>query len=88
MLPDSREKTYEAQKALVAALARSKGLPYEMPHALEAAVAILLHHAHTGERLYTDLPGTYSRCQEKVYSIYTPCPLTNTRQFRLNFLLC
>jgi hypothetical protein len=66
ILPDSRDKTYDAQKALVAAHASSLGLPYEMPHTLSAATAILLHHARTGERLYTDDPFTYTRCQEKV----------------------
>jgi hypothetical protein len=73
VLPDSRSKTYDAQKALVAAHASKLGLPYEMPHVLEAATAILLHHARTGERLYTDAPWTYTRCQEKVVNnMYPP----------------
>jgi NLR family CARD domain-containing protein 3 len=66
VLPDSQGKTYDGQEALVAARARRLGLPYEMPDALSAATAILLHHARTGERLYTDAPWTYTRCQEKV----------------------
>jgi hypothetical protein len=66
VLPDSRNKTYDAQKALVAAHASRLGLPYEMPHVLAAATAILLHHVRTGERLYTDAPWTITRCQEKV----------------------
>ena len=66
ILPDSRYKTYDAQKALVAAYASKLGLPYEMPHALEAAAAILLHHAREGERLFGNDPWTYTRCQEKV----------------------
>jgi hypothetical protein len=66
ILPDSRDKTYDAQKALVAAYASKLGLPYEMPHALEAAAAILLHHACEGERLFGDAPRTYTQCQEKV----------------------
>jgi hypothetical protein len=66
VLPGSRDKTYDAQKALVAAHASRLVLPYEMPDALSAATAILLHHARTGERLYTDDPLTYTRCQEKV----------------------
>jgi NLR family CARD domain-containing protein 3 len=61
VLPGSRGKTYGAQKALVAA-----HVHYDMPYALEAATAILLHHARTGERLYTNAPWTYTRCQEKV----------------------
>jgi hypothetical protein len=74
ILPNSRSKTYDAQKALVAAYASKLGLPYEMPHALEAATAILLHHAREGERLFGDAPWTYTQCQEKVdknrYSVF------------------
>jgi hypothetical protein len=66
VLPDSRGKTYDAQEALVAAHTRRKRLPYEMPDALSVATSILLYHAHTGERLYTDAPSTYTRCQERV----------------------
>jgi hypothetical protein len=61
VLPGSRDKTYDAQKAFVAEHAH-----YDVPYALEAATAILLHYARTGERLYTDAPWTYTRCQEKV----------------------
>ena len=70
VLPDSRGKTYENQKALVAEHARRKGLPYELPQALEAATAILLHYVRTGERLYGDDPWTYTRCQETVANKY------------------
>jgi hypothetical protein len=66
VLPDSRNKTYDAQKALVASHADRLRRPYEMPHALEAATAILMHHVRSGERLYADDPWTYTRCQEKV----------------------
>jgi hypothetical protein len=61
VLPGSQRKTYDDQKALVAA-----HVHYDMPYALEAATAILVHHARTGERLYTDALWTYTRCQEKV----------------------
>jgi hypothetical protein len=64
IFPDSQDKTYDAQKALVAAYASKLGLPYEMPHALAAVTAILLHHAREGERLLGDHPWTYTRCQE------------------------
>ena len=66
VLSDSRNKTYEAQKVMVAAHAGRVGLPYELPHALEAATAILMHHAREGERLFGDHPWTYTRCQEVV----------------------
>jgi hypothetical protein len=75
VLPGSRGKTYGAQKALVAAHASRLNLPYEMPDALSAATAILLHHARTGERLYTDAPWTYTRCQEKVDNNRYPVPV-------------
>jgi hypothetical protein len=66
VLPDSRSKTYEAQKEMVAAHAGRAGLPYELPHALEAATAILMHHAREGKRLFRKDPLTYTRCQEVV----------------------
>jgi HEAT repeats len=64
VLPDSRSKTYEAQKEMVVAHAGRVGLPYELPHAIEAATAILMHHARGGERLFGENPWTYTRCQE------------------------
>ena len=59
VVPNSRNKNYSEQQALI------KG-PYEVPGALEMATAILMHHAETGERLYSDSPSTYTRCQEKL----------------------
>jgi hypothetical protein len=66
----SRDKVYSAQRALVARHARRTDYPYEMPGALEAATAILIHHACTGERLFGDDPRTYTRCLELVDSKY------------------
>jgi NLR family CARD domain-containing protein 3 len=66
LLPKSLNQTYEDQKTLVADYATKANLPYELSHALEAAVAILMHHARTGECLYNDNPETYTRCQETV----------------------
>jgi len=56
VLPNSRNKTYIEQQALI------KG-PYAIPGALEMATGLLMHHAQTGERLY---PETFTRCQEKL----------------------
>ena len=64
VLPESRSKTYTDQKALVAGHTSRTGLNYELPQALEAATAILVHHVRTGERLYGDNPWTWMRCQE------------------------
>jgi hypothetical protein len=63
-LEGSRDKAYSAQRELVESHARRTGQPYEVPGALEAATAILMHHARTGERLFGDSPWTYTRCQE------------------------
>jgi hypothetical protein len=66
VLGGSRDKDYAFQQALVAHHASCTGLPYELPSALEAATVILSHYVRSGERLYTDDPWTYTRCQELV----------------------
>jgi hypothetical protein len=66
VLPGSRDKSYTDQKELIAAYASRTGLPYELPKILEAATAILTHHVRNGERLYSDNPWTYTRCQELI----------------------
>ena len=63
VLPNSRNKTYAEQQALI------KG-PYAVPGALETATGILMHHAQTAERLYSDNPQTYTRCQETLSNGY------------------
>jgi hypothetical protein len=67
VLPGSRNKPYEAQRALVAT--RSSHVddpPYEIPNVLEAAAAILTHYVRSGDRLYEGtidaLPSTSTRC--------------------------
>ena len=66
VLEGSKGKKYAAQQALVAHHADRTGLPYELPGALEAATVILSHYVHRGERLYADVPWTYTRCRELV----------------------
>jgi hypothetical protein len=70
VLEGSKSKKQEAQNALVAAYARETSLPYVLPSALEAATVILLHYVRSGERLYTDAPCIYTRCQELVNDQY------------------
>ena len=65
VLEGSRGKDYASQKALVAQHA-STDLSYELPGILEAATAILSHYVRSGERLYSNNPLTYTRCQELV----------------------
>jgi hypothetical protein len=67
VVPDSRSKTYDQHWGIVAECAAKNGaLPYTMPKTLEAAVSLLAHHVRSGERLYSDSPWTYTRCEEKV----------------------
>ena len=66
VLAGSRHQTYTDQRDLIAHHASHTGLSYALPGALEAATAILLHYVRSGERLYTDNPWTYTRCQELV----------------------
>jgi hypothetical protein len=66
VLKGSRGKSYADQNGLVAQCAEKTQQPYELPGVLEAAAAILLHHARTGERLLENNPLTYTRCREWV----------------------
>ena len=66
VLSGSRNATYTDQQALVTACAGETGLSYELPNALEAATVILSYYVCSGERLYSDVPWTYTRCQELV----------------------
>ena len=63
VLPNSRSKTFSEQQALIQG-------PYEVPGVLEAATAILMHHAKGGEKLYPQNPNTYTRCQETLSNGY------------------
>jgi hypothetical protein len=71
VIPESRNKSYDDQKALVQKHAQRSKIPYELPKALEAATAILMHHVETGEKLYGENPWTWTRCQERVDTTWT-----------------
>jgi hypothetical protein len=62
VLPGSRNEGCAHQKELVAGYASREGVPYALPSVLEAATAILMHHARAGERLFGDDPRTCTRC--------------------------
>ena len=70
VLEGSRSESYSDQKALVESYASRTGYSYELPRALETATTILMHYARTGERLLSDDPWTYTRCQELVDGRY------------------
>ena len=68
VIPNSRSKSYQAQKKLLQDYAKKSSLAYSLPTALEVATAILTHYVTHGKRLYPNSPLTYTRCQEKICS--------------------
>ncbi|MCB9092835.1 MAG: TIR domain-containing protein [Halobacteriovoraceae bacterium] len=79
VIEGSRNKSYDDQKKLVQSHAQKTKTPYEMPMALDAATAILMHYVETGKALYTDdklgPQWTYTRCQEKVNNNQWPATI-------------
>ncbi|MDJ0652090.1 MAG: NACHT domain-containing protein [Simkaniaceae bacterium] len=72
VIPESLDKTYDDQKALVQGYAQQSGRPYELPTALEATTAILMNHVQTGEKLYMNY---YTRCQETMIEYQWPAAI-------------
>ncbi len=66
VLPGSRNKSYDEQQKIVADLAEKSLISYEVPETLEAAACILSQYFGSKIRLFSDNPGTYTRCKEKV----------------------
>jgi hypothetical protein len=60
VIPGSREKNFTHHQQLV-----RKYPLYEVPNVLDAAVSIFMEYALTGNKLYSDSPWTFTRCQEK-----------------------
>jgi len=60
VIPNSRSKSYDEQKALVKA-----NESYELPNTLEAATSIMMHFFKTGKRLYGHDSLTFTRCKDK-----------------------
>ena len=58
VIPYCKGKHYSKCCKLVADHVNRTGIPYELPHELDAATSILMHHVKTGDRLYK--PGTYT----------------------------
>jgi hypothetical protein len=68
VIPESRNRSYDAQKQLLKSYSQKAHVLYEVPHLLEAAVSISMEYLKTGQRLYSNDPLTYTRCQERVSS--------------------
>ncbi|MBI3236202.1 MAG: hypothetical protein HYZ48_00600 [Chlamydiales bacterium] len=65
VLPGSRNQTYGKQVALVRKLAKKANVSYAVPRVIEVVASLFMHYVRSGERLYSDSPWTYTRCQEK-----------------------
>ena len=66
VLPGSRSKSYGRQKTIIEELAKTTGVPYQVPTTLEAATCILAEYSRSENRLFSDSPWTYTRCKENV----------------------
>jgi hypothetical protein len=66
VLQGSRSKSYSQQKNIVAQLAETTGVLYQVPTTLEAATCILAEYSRSENRLFSDNPWTYTSCQENV----------------------
>ena len=61
ILPNSRSKSWNDQRLLVAEQAQRARVAYVMPRAIEAATCILTHFVQHGERMYGEEEGLYGR---------------------------
>ena len=68
LLPNSRNKNYVEQEALVKAIAEQSRLPYEVPHLLDSAVCLFMHYLTKKVKLFDTNPISYTKCQESVSS--------------------
>jgi hypothetical protein len=64
ILDDSLGEDDAAHSTRIDALAQSTGISYSRPKVIEVATCLLLHYVSTGERLLTDNPWRFTRCQE------------------------
>jgi hypothetical protein len=65
-LDGTRNKNYIQQKNIVAELAKTALVPYQVPTILEAATCILAEYSRSKKRLFSDSPWTFIRCQENI----------------------
>ena len=67
IIPGIKWESYSKCCELVASHSKRTGLPYELPHLLEAAASIFMHYVKTGERLYRNDPWTFTYSHQDVY---------------------
>ena len=64
IIPGSKYENYSKCSDMIANHRKKTGIPYELPHLLEATASILMHYVRTGERLYSDDPWTFTFSQD------------------------
>ena len=64
IIPGSRGRLYKDCCDMVANHSKETGVPYELPHLLEAATSILIHYFKTEEKIYSDNPWTWTYSQD------------------------
>jgi len=64
-LKEAETRATQSKKNLVAKVACETGIGYEVPHALTAAICLLMRHVSTGERLFSDSPKTFNALSRK-----------------------
>ena len=64
IIPGSRDTWRDECHDMIANHSKKTGLPYELPHLLEATASIFIHYVKTGERLYIEDPHTYTWSQD------------------------
>jgi hypothetical protein len=71
VLPGSRNKSYGEQQKIVAELAEKSLISYEVPETLKSAACILSQYFGSNIRLFSDNPGTFFRCKDKIQGFQT-----------------
>ncbi|MCH9626725.1 MAG: hypothetical protein S4CHLAM2_03530 [Chlamydiales bacterium] len=81
VIPDSKNKTYDAQRALFSAHQADCRVDYSLPSCLESFICVLATFLKFGDRLFFETSNTfpYTRCAETMQGKFPVCvgPFTN-----------
>jgi hypothetical protein len=66
LFPGSRGQSSEKLLEMVNKFSQAVKVDYQIPTIFEAVVSILMRFIRTRERLFSDNPGTYTRCLDKI----------------------
>src|SRR5262249_38119970 len=70
VIEGSRNKSYTDQQTLITELNEQTGINYDVPNLLDATICIFMQCVSSEERLFSNKPWTYTRCQEKTQEGY------------------